>query len=37
MQEGCVIVYSSRQLCPHEEHYPMQDLELAFVVHALRT
>jgi hypothetical protein len=37
MQEGCVIAYSSCQLCPHEEHYPTHDLELAAVVHALRT
>jgi hypothetical protein len=37
MQEGCVIAYSSCQLCPHEEHYPTHDLELAVVVHALRT
>jgi hypothetical protein len=33
MQEGRVIVYSSCQLCPHEEHYPMHDLELATAVH----
>jgi hypothetical protein len=37
MQEGCVIAYSSRQLRPHEEHYPTHDLELVVVVHALRT
>jgi hypothetical protein len=37
MQEGHVIVYSSRQLRPHEEHYPTHDLELAAVVHALCT
>jgi hypothetical protein len=37
MQEGHAIAYSSRQLRPHEEHYPMHDLELAAVVHALRT
>jgi hypothetical protein len=37
MQEGRVIVYSSRQLRPHEEHYPTHDLELATVVHALHT
>jgi hypothetical protein len=37
MQEGHVITYSSRQLRPHEEHYPTHDLELAAVVHALRT
>jgi hypothetical protein len=35
MQDGQVILYSSRQLCHHEEHYPMHDLELATVVHAL--
>jgi hypothetical protein len=37
MQEGHVIAYSSHQLRPHEEHYPTHDLELAAVVHALRT
>jgi hypothetical protein len=37
MQEGRIIAYSSRQLCPHEEHYPTDDLELAVVVHALCT
>jgi hypothetical protein len=37
MQEGRVIAYSSHQLCPHEEHYPTHYLELAAVVHALRT
>jgi hypothetical protein len=37
MQEGRVIAYSSRQLCPHEKHYPTHDLELATIVHALRT
>jgi hypothetical protein len=37
MQEGRVIAYSSRQLRTHEEHYPTHDLELAAVVHALRT
>jgi hypothetical protein len=37
MQEGRVVAYSSRQLHPHEEHYPIHDLELAVVVHALRT
>jgi hypothetical protein len=37
MQEGRVIAYSSCQLRPHEEHYPTHDLELATVVHALRT
>jgi hypothetical protein len=37
MQEGRVIVYSSCQLCPHEEHYPTHDLELDTVVHVLHT
>jgi hypothetical protein len=37
MQEGRVIVYSSRQLCPHEERYPTHDLDLDDVVHALHT
>jgi hypothetical protein len=37
MQEGSVIVYFSHQLRPHEEHYPTHDLELAVVVHTLRT
>jgi hypothetical protein len=37
MQEGRVIAYSSRQLRLHEEHYPTHDLELATVVHVLRT
>jgi hypothetical protein len=37
MQEGRVSAYSSRQLHPHEEHYPTHDLVLAAVVHALRT
>jgi hypothetical protein len=36
MQEGRVIVYASRQLCQHEEHYPTHDLELAVVVRALK-
>jgi hypothetical protein len=37
MQECRVIMYSSCQLRPHEEQYPTHDLELAVVVHALRT
>jgi hypothetical protein len=37
MQEGRVIAYSSRQLRLLEEHNPTHDLELAAVVHALRT
>jgi hypothetical protein len=35
--QGRVIVYSSHQLRPHEEHYPTHHLELATVVHALHT
>jgi hypothetical protein len=35
MQEVQVILYSSRQLRCHEEHYPTHDLELAAVVRAL--
>jgi hypothetical protein len=37
MQESHEIAYSSHQLRPHEEHYPTHDLDLAYVVHALRT
>jgi hypothetical protein len=37
MQDGHVIAYSSPPLRPHEEHYPIHDLELAVVVHALHT
>jgi ribonuclease HI len=37
MQEGKVISYLSRQLKPHEANYPTHDLELAAVVHALKT
>jgi hypothetical protein len=37
LQECHVIAYSSRQLRPHEEHYHTHDLELADVVHTLRT
>ena len=36
MQEGRVIAYTSRQLRKHEVNYPMHDLELAAVVHALK-
>jgi hypothetical protein len=36
MQEGRDIAYASRQLHRHEEHYPIHDLELATVVHALK-
>src|SRR5436189_605525 len=37
MQEGKVIAYASRQWRKHEEHYATHDLELAAVVHALKT
>ena len=37
MQDRQVIAYASRQLHPHEENYPTHDLELAAVVHALKT
>ena len=37
MQEGKVIAYTSRQLRPHEQNYPTHDLELAAIVHALKT
>jgi hypothetical protein len=37
MQEGRVVAYSSRQLKIHEKNYPTHDLELAALVHALKT
>jgi hypothetical protein len=37
MQEGGVEACSSRQLKVHEKNYPTHDLELAAVVHALKT
>ena len=37
MQEGRVVAYSSQQLKIHEKTYPTHDLELAIVVHALKT
>ena len=37
MQDRQVIAYASRQLRPHEDNYPTHDLELAAVVHALKT
>jgi hypothetical protein len=37
MQEGRLVAYSSRQLKVHEKNYPIHDLELAAVVHALKT
>ena len=36
MQEGRVIAYASHQLRKHEVNYPIHDLELAAVVHALK-
>jgi hypothetical protein len=37
MQEGRVVAYLSQQLKIHEKNYPTHDLELAVVVHALKT
>ncbi|WVZ64242.1 hypothetical protein U9M48_013794 [Paspalum notatum var. saurae] len=37
MQDNKVIAYASRQLRTHERNYPTHDLELAVVVHALKT
>jgi hypothetical protein len=37
MQDGKVITYLSRQLRLHELNYPTHDLELAAVVHTLKT
>jgi hypothetical protein len=37
MQEGRVVAYSSRQLKVYENNYSIHDLELAEVVHALKT
>src|ERR1044071_4289387 len=37
MQDRHVVAYASRQLRPHEDNYPTHDLELAAVVHALKT
>ena len=36
MQGGKVVAYASRQLKPHEKNYPIHDLELAAIVHALK-
>ena len=36
MQDGKVVAYTSRQLKPHEQNYPIHDLELAVVVFALK-
>jgi hypothetical protein len=35
-QDNRVIAYVSRALRPHEQNYPIHDLELAVVVHALK-
>jgi hypothetical protein len=37
MQDGHVVANASRQLRKHEVNYPTQDLELAVVVHALKS
>jgi ribonuclease HI len=37
MQERKVVAYSPRKLKVHEKNYPTHDLELAAVVHALKT
>ena len=37
MQDRHVVAYASWQLRPHEENYPTHDLELAAIVHALKT
>ena len=37
MQDGRVVSYASRQLRLHELNYATRDLELAVVVHALKT
>ncbi|KAK8931451.1 hypothetical protein KSP39_PZI016502 [Platanthera zijinensis] len=36
MQHGKVVAYASRQLKVHERNYPVHDLELAAVIHALK-
>jgi hypothetical protein len=36
MQDGHVVAYASWQLRNHEVHYPIHDLELDVVVHALK-
>jgi hypothetical protein len=35
-EDGRAIVYASRQLRRHEEHYPTHELELLAVVHTLK-
>ena len=37
MQDGRVVSYASRQLRPHELNYATHDLELAVIVHALKS
>ena len=37
MQDGRDVSYASRQLQPHQLNYAMHDLELAAVVHSLKT
>ncbi|KAM2370076.1 hypothetical protein ACFXTH_047440 [Malus domestica] len=37
MQSDRVVAYASRQLKTHERNYPTHDLELAAIVHALKT
>ena len=36
MQDGKVVAYASRQLKPHEQNYPINDLELAVIMFALK-
>ena len=36
MQHGKVVAYASRQLKPCEKNWPSHDLEIAFVVFALK-
>ena len=36
MQDGKVVAYASRQMKPHEQNYPTNDLELTAVVSALK-
>src|SRR3954468_15507812 len=37
MQQGRVVAFGSRQLKVHEKNYPTHDLELAAVIHALKS
>jgi hypothetical protein len=36
MQDGHMVAYTPRQLRKHEVNYPIQDMELAAMVHALK-